>query len=362
MLLYLILTLLDLVYSALGLERSASEIEIKKAYRKQALRWHPDKNQDNIEEATERFQQIGRAYEILGDSQKRRRYDLEGTVEEEEAFEHQNMNDFMNLFAAAMSGGFMGPGMFFGGGFFGSPHFYEASDDDEDEEYDDEEFIYLEELLGGRRRNPHFGSRASQRQAAEDFVAAMMLDEILRGHGGLHRHYHDDDEDDEEWETIDEDEEDDPLWEVLFMDHFAHTTSQAGGGGAMKFKCGICRLSRSGNAAGKTYKEKGIHKHIAEEHEEWLQRFKDIMAENCEVAEDPFDLDDDVIEDALDIVTKEITKSKASSSSSSSSAAAVPPEGSAKPTGKVTSPRTGGESKNAKRRHNQQKRQKKGRR
>ncbi|EER03104.1 chaperone protein dnaj, putative [Perkinsus marinus ATCC 50983] len=144
-------------YSALGLTRTASEVEIKRAYRQQALRWHPDKNQDNIDEATERFQQIGRAYEILGDSQKRRRYnvndiflwaiprryDLEGSIDDDAAFEEQNMDDFLNLFAGAMGGGFMGPGVFFGGGggFFGGPQFYTVDSDDDDDDYDEEDFF-----------------------------------------------------------------------------------------------------------------------------------------------------------------------------------------------------------------------------
>ncbi|KAF4697741.1 hypothetical protein FOZ60_000085 [Perkinsus olseni] len=236
------------LYSALGLTRSASEVEIKKAYRQQALRWHPDKNQDNIEEATERFQQIGKAYEILGDSQKRRRYDLEGTIEEEEAFEHQNMSDFMNLFAAAMSGGFMGPGMFFagGGGVFGGPQFYEVDSEDDDDD-DEDEVIFLDELLGG------FGAHRSRRgrDAAEDFVTAMLLDELLRG--GLHRRgRYDDDDDDEDWETVeddeDEDEDDGPLLEALFLDHFAHpVTNRTTRGGAMKFKCGVCRCCGGGS-------------------------------------------------------------------------------------------------------------------
>lgn len=51
--------------SILGLDHSASETEIKKAYRKQALKWHPDKNPENLPEAEETFKQIGQAYEFL---------------------------------------------------------------------------------------------------------------------------------------------------------------------------------------------------------------------------------------------------------------------------------------------------------
>ncbi len=62
-------------YELLQIERSASQDDIKKAYRKQALIWHPDKNPDNTEEATKRFRLIQEAYEVLGDPQERAWYD-----------------------------------------------------------------------------------------------------------------------------------------------------------------------------------------------------------------------------------------------------------------------------------------------
>lgn len=65
-------------YEILGLERNADESEIKKAYRKMAVKWHPDKNPDNKEEAEKKFKQIGEAYEILSDPQKKQIYDTYG--------------------------------------------------------------------------------------------------------------------------------------------------------------------------------------------------------------------------------------------------------------------------------------------
>jgi len=62
-------------YATLGVPMSASEADIKKAYRKLAMKWHPDKNPDTLAEATERFQKISGAYEVLSDPSKRKTYD-----------------------------------------------------------------------------------------------------------------------------------------------------------------------------------------------------------------------------------------------------------------------------------------------
>lgn len=66
------------LYAVLGVKRTATSEEVKKAYRKLALRWHPDKNPHNREEAERRFKEISEAYEILSDERKRRIYDAYG--------------------------------------------------------------------------------------------------------------------------------------------------------------------------------------------------------------------------------------------------------------------------------------------
>lgn len=62
-------------YQTLNLPMNASSSEIKKAYKLLAVKWHPDKNPGNAEEATEKFKKIAEAYDVLGNEEKRRAYD-----------------------------------------------------------------------------------------------------------------------------------------------------------------------------------------------------------------------------------------------------------------------------------------------
>ncbi|CAD5164712.1 unnamed protein product [Musa acuminata subsp. malaccensis] len=65
-------------YRVLGVDKSAKDDDLKKAYRKLAMKWHPDKNPNNKKEAEAKFKQISEAYEVLSDSQKRVIYDQYG--------------------------------------------------------------------------------------------------------------------------------------------------------------------------------------------------------------------------------------------------------------------------------------------
>ncbi len=63
------------LYKVLELEKNATDEQIKSSYRKLVKKWHPDKNQDNVEEATKKFREISEAYGVLSDPQKRKAYD-----------------------------------------------------------------------------------------------------------------------------------------------------------------------------------------------------------------------------------------------------------------------------------------------
>ncbi|MBS3817308.1 MAG: molecular chaperone DnaJ [Candidatus Thermoplasmatota archaeon] len=104
-------------YDILEVDEDASKDEIKKAYRKKAKKYHPDKNPDNTDEAREKFKKISEAYEVLADDEKRKRYDKYGKrgVEQEfgnggfdwSDFSHRNdVEDvFSDLFGGRRGGG-----------------------------------------------------------------------------------------------------------------------------------------------------------------------------------------------------------------------------------------------------------------
>lgn len=108
-------------YEVLGVDKGADDATIKKAYRKLAMKYHPDRNPDN-KEAEEKFKEIGEAYEVLSDADKRAAYDRMG----HDAFKNGGMNgaggggfggftDPMDIFAQMFGGGFGSFGGFGGG-------------------------------------------------------------------------------------------------------------------------------------------------------------------------------------------------------------------------------------------------------
>ncbi|BDR76251.1 molecular chaperone DnaJ [Clostridium tetani] len=100
-------------YEVLGVEKGANDAEIKKAFRKLALKYHPDKNAGN-KEAEERFKEINEAYQVLSDPQKRAQYDQFGTADFNgggagfSGFEDFDLGDIFESFFGGGFGGFGG--------------------------------------------------------------------------------------------------------------------------------------------------------------------------------------------------------------------------------------------------------------
>ncbi len=100
-------------YEILEVSKTASQEEIKKAYRKLALKYHPDRNPGN-KEAEEKFKLINEAYQVLGDKEKRALYDRYGKQGLEnrgfEGFSHSSYEDIMDFFESVFGGSFGGFG------------------------------------------------------------------------------------------------------------------------------------------------------------------------------------------------------------------------------------------------------------
>jgi len=118
------------LYKVLGVSRDATDADIKKAFRKQSLQYHPDKNSDKsgaeLEEITNKFKAANEAYEILSDSEKRQQYDMGGM----DAINGQqgggggghHFHDMDQVFSMFFGGGMPGMPGFPGGGGGGGPN------------------------------------------------------------------------------------------------------------------------------------------------------------------------------------------------------------------------------------------------
>lgn len=137
-------------YKVLGVSKSATADEIKRAYRKLAVEFHPDKNKSKV--AEEKFKEINQAYEVLGNSQKRQQYDQFGS----QAFENGGRG------AGGPFGGFSGQGPF--------TYTYTTNGQGFDSGGFSDPFDIFEQFFGGA--SP-FGSRKPTYSLKIDFLEAV---------------------------------------------------------------------------------------------------------------------------------------------------------------------------------------------
>lgn len=147
-------------YKVLGVDRTATADEIKKAYRKLARKYHPDVNPNN-KEAETKFQQINEANEVLSDPEKRKKYDQYG-----EHWKHAEQFEQQKQQQSSQGQGQRGYG-FGGPGFEG--YTYSSSDFEGGEHFSD----FFEDLFGRRRGGG--GQRARAKYRGEDYKASFEM-------------------------------------------------------------------------------------------------------------------------------------------------------------------------------------------
>lgn len=157
-------------YNVLGIDKNASQKEIKKAYRKKARKLHPDLN-PNDKEAQRKFQEVNEAHQVLSNPEKRKKYDQYGehwdhADQYEEAKRQQQQQAGASGFDGSAGSGFgAGPGSGFGGG--GQQYTYTGN-------FDDDTFSdFFEEMFGGQARQHGRGRQAHFK--GQDFNAELKI-------------------------------------------------------------------------------------------------------------------------------------------------------------------------------------------
>ena len=184
-------------YATLEVDKSATEAQIKKAYRKLALKWHPDKNLDNREQAEQKFKDIAEAYSVLSDKKKRENYDKFGNAEMPAGtgFDMGDIGGFMKGFGEHGHGeghGFgsdftfsMADEMF--KNFFGGKDPFAAFEEDDD--FFGGGFFGSKGKTGGKSGNdmfsdPFFAHTGMAGFGDEDGFSSMHFSGGIGGHGG----------------------------------------------------------------------------------------------------------------------------------------------------------------------------------
>jgi DnaJ-class molecular chaperone len=161
-------------YKVLGVSKTASEAEIKKAFRQLAKKHHPDAHPGDAK-AKQRFQEISAAYDVIGDKEKRAKYDA-GEIDAA-----GNARGF-DPRAYSQQGGFRGNPFGFAGGHEGTRDFHFSWGQGEEQPGFSAEDIFAE-ILGGRRG----GSRQPRQARGEDFQIAITVSFAEAIQGGTRR-------------------------------------------------------------------------------------------------------------------------------------------------------------------------------
>lgn len=215
-------------YEVLGLKKGASDKQIKRAFRKLALKFHPDKNKEKG--AEEKFREIAKAYEVLGDPDKKKKYDTYGHTDDQQfgggggGFPSQSFDfgDFFKGFDDAFSAHREGhhkhqQGFKFsfggnGGSFFnfddlfedddddddnGSHFFHDFFHDDDDDDFYQDGFDFDDDLFGNLHHHSQYDHASNHRQNIHNqhqkmhrFNHEMNQRNHQRAHNMHHHHPH----------------------------------------------------------------------------------------------------------------------------------------------------------------------------